>query len=88
MPESEPVLPILQDLIDKLAASSTDRAGGEYRRAQAQLETHSILATNRAAVAYESAGKGLEKVTRNLATATWILAIATLALGVITACSN
>jgi len=84
MSETEPTLPTLESLIATVR-NNHENMGGEQRMALAQIQVHSILATNRATVVYETAGKEIKKATLALVWVTASLAAATLILGVITA---
>lgn len=95
MSDTEPIPKVYQDLIQTIYANH-ESMGGEQRKALAEIHVRSILATNHASDVYllasekisdvyRVAGEDLKNATIGLKRATWVLAIATLILGLITA---
>ena len=84
MLEKDPILPTLEELITTVR-NNHDSMGGDQRMALAQIQAHSILATNKATVAYETAGKEIKRATISLVWVTGSLALATFILAYITA---
>lgn len=95
MSQIEPIPEHLQKLIDTVR-NNHESMGGEQRGALAEIQVRSIMATERASdvyllasekisEVYRVAGEDLKNATLGLKKATWVLAAATLILGLITA---